>query len=467
MALDDYPYSAHIDDEPGIASFSRRDLLKQGTAAVIGGGATLLGAPALAQAPAQAAAGQAPAIFTQWRPETAGQRFRALVRHRNSLDVQQLTLNPIEPRQVVARVEAAQACYTMVGALNTQTPAMNAAVFGHGAVGTVIEAGPMVKRVQRGDRILVVVTGQCGQCFQCVRGKAANCQAGFNRPPVIVGTMADGTPVNGNLGGFAELIVAWEEMVVPIYSKHDAAELSNLTCVSMCGLGMTMVRAPIESGSTVVVFGAGPIGLSAVQGARIRGASQIIVVEPIRYRRELATKVGATAVLDPSDFADGAALIARLREMTVWVGTNPFGGGRNPAVTGPDYIIEAVGGERFVPKAERYAREPHGLEVLQNVFTLCPPGGFMRTCGVGYPMNSTVTFPAGGWSNGTKNHMGGNLAGVQMMRDLPQWVRMFETGQFDGKSLVGVNVPLERATEAVEASAYRTAVTGIVSFPQT
>lgn len=454
-----YPYDSNHESDQ--TSFSRRDLLKQGTAAIVGGGAAMLGAgtPAFAQAPA---------VVTGWRPATAGRKFRALTRYRTSLDVQELTLNPIQPRQVVVRVQAAQACYTVLNALTSAsagTPAMNAAVFGHGAVGIVEEVGPMVKRVQAGDRVLVVVTGQCGECYQCLRGRASNCQAGFNRPNPPVGVMADGTPVTGALGGFAELLVAWEEMIVPIFSNHDAAELSNLTCVAMCGLGMAMVRAPIDAGSSVVVFGAGPIGLAAVQGARIQGAAKIVAVEPVRYRRDLATKVGATAVVDPNAFENAAALITRLRELTALETDRPFAGGRNPAAGGPDFILEAVGGERFVPKVERYAREPHGIEVLQTMYTLCPPGGTMRTCGVGFPMNATVTFPAGGWSNSSKNHVPGNLAGVQMKRDLPRWTRLFETGQFDGAALVGVKVPLDRWREALDAAAYRTAITGIVTFP--
>ena len=441
------------------ASLSRRDLLKTGTAALVGGGAAVLGGKeALAQTPTGA-----PAIFTQWRPETAGMRFRGLVRHGTSLDVQELTLNPIHPRQVVARVEAAQACYSIVGALNTDTPTDAPRILGHGAVGIVEEVGPMVKRVQRGDRMMVVVTGQCGQCAQCLRGRASNCQAGFNRPAELVATMADGTQVNGRMGGFAEYVVAWEEMVVPVFSDHDAAELSNLTCVAMTGLGMTMGRQPVDAGSSVAIFGAGPIGLAAVQGARIQGAAQIIAVEPIGYRRDLATRVGATDVLDPNDFESSDALVAQIREMVHWTPDRPFAGGRNQAQDGPDFIIEAVGGERFVPRVERYGREPHGLEVLQTIFDLCPPGGVMRTCGVGYPQGSTVTFPAGRWSNGTKDHAGGNLAGVQMMRDLPRWTRLFEAGRFDGDALVGTKVPLDGAVEALEAAAYRTAITGIVT----
>jgi S-(hydroxymethyl)glutathione dehydrogenase / alcohol dehydrogenase len=459
IGMDPEPGSRSTPDETGL---SRRDLLKHG-AAMVGTGAAAIagrGSPAVAGTPAA----QGPAVITGWRPATAGRRFRALVRYGTSLDVEELTLNPIHPRQIVARVEAAQACYTLVGALNTQPPAMNAAIFGHGAVGVVEEVGPLVKRVQPGDRVIVVVTGQCGECFQCLHGKAANCQAGFNRDNPPAAAMRDGTPVTGTLGGFAELIVAWEEMTVPIFSRHDGAELSNLSCVAMTGLGMTMVRAPVEPGSSVAVFGAGPVGLAAIQGARIKGASQIVAVEPIRYRRDLATKVGATAALDPNDFADSAALVARIRELTAAPTDRPFAGGRNPMTGGPDFVIEAVGGERFVPKAERYSREPHGIEVLQSVYALCPPGGVMRTSGVGHPMGSTVTFGAAAWANSSKNHVPGNLAGVQMKRDLPQWTRLFETGQFNGGALVGVKVPLDRWRDALEAAAYRTAITGIVTF---
>jgi S-(hydroxymethyl)glutathione dehydrogenase/alcohol dehydrogenase len=448
------------DSQPPETAFTRRDLLKHGTAAVLGGGASVLGGgSAFAQAPAQ----QAPAVITGWRPATAGRKFRALVRYRTSLDVQELTLNPIHPRQIVARVEAGQACYTLVGALATSTPAMNAAIFGHGAVAIVEEVGPLVKRVQPGDRVIIAVTGQCGECFNCLRGRGANCQAGFNRPNLPAATMSDGTPVNGQLGGFAELIVAWEEMAVPIFSKHDAAALSNLSCVAMTGLGMTMLRAPVEAGSSVVIFGGGPIGLSAVQGAKLQGASKIVVVEPIGYRRDLAVKLGATAVVDPNAAGDSNALIARLRELTKQETDRPFAGGRGPNADGPDFVIEAVGGDRFVPKTET-SPDPTGVQVLQQVYQLCPPGGWIRTCGVGFPPNATVTFPANGWSNSSKNHAPGNLAGVNVKRDLPRFARLMETGQFDGKSLVGVAVPLDRWREALEAAAYRSAITGIVTF---
>jgi S-(hydroxymethyl)glutathione dehydrogenase/alcohol dehydrogenase len=78
-------------------------------------------------------------------------------------------------------------------------------------------------------------------------------------------------------------------------------------------------------------------------------------------------------------------------------------------------------------------------------------------------MGATVTFPAGAWSNGTKNQAGGNFAGVQTMRDVPRFIRLMETGQFDAKALVGQTFPLERTRDALQAAADRTTISSIVT----
>ena len=79
----------------------------------------------------------------------------------------------------------------------------------------------------------------------------------------------------------SELAITGEEMCTPLFTTASSVEISMLTCVAGCGLGMTMTNAPVEVASDVVIFGAGPVGLSAVMGAKVKGASRIIVVEPI------------------------------------------------------------------------------------------------------------------------------------------------------------------------------------------
>ncbi len=466
MSLNPYEDEAVAAEAPTATSVTRRDLLKHGAAAV--------SAAALGASPAFA---QAPAVQTSRTPRSmTGTKFRAYVRHADfkTTDLQTLTLREIHPRQVVLRMQAAQSCYTIVNALAPVQPAApapgapplnpnarNAAVVGHGGVGIVEEVGSMVKRVQVGDRVIVPVTAQCGECYNCLRGNADRCQSGANRPLLPVASLADGSPVNGNLGAFSELMVAWEEQTVPIFSEHNAAELSLLSCVTTTGLGMAMMRVPVTPGSHVVVFGAGPVGLSAIQGARLMSASKIIAVEPIRYRRELALKLGATAAVDPNVEKDN--LVARLREMTVGETDRAFAGGRGAAADGPDFVIEAVGGDRFVPKTER-GPDPTGIQVLQQAWQLCPPGGWLRTSGVGFPAGSNVTFPAGAWSNGTKQQAGGNFAGVNTKRDLPTFVRLMESGAFDAKSIATSMFSLDRAREALQVAADRTTVSSVITF---
>src|SRR5688572_31363389 len=108
------------------------------------------------------------------------------------------------------------------------------------------------------------------------------------------------------------MMVSFEQWLGPVVSQASAVELGMvLSCVSVAGLGATLSPslAPVEAGSTVAVVGCGPLGLSAVQGARIAGASTIIAVDPIHVRRELAGKIGATHVLDPN--AEGVKLVER------------------------------------------------------------------------------------------------------------------------------------------------------------
>ena len=109
-----------------------------------------------------------------------------------------------------------------------------------------------------------------------------------------------------------------------------------------------MGSSPIEPASSVAVVGCGPIGLSAVQGARIAGASTIIAIDPIRVRREAALKVGATHALDPN--AEGDGLVDKVRSLTTWPTDRLWAGGRNPGGrrpgSGADFVIEAAGSTR-------------------------------------------------------------------------------------------------------------------------
>ena len=249
--------------------------------------------------------------------------------------------------------------------------------------------------------------------------------------------------------------MTWEEFVVPVFTRVPVVELSLLSCVSACGLGLAMCRFPVEAGADVVVFGLGPVGLSAVQGARIQGATRIIGIDPIKYRRDLALKMGATDVID-ANAVRGADLIAKINSLTPdVVPQGRFFAGQQRAA-GPMYVLEAVGGTRFpLPAGVESPFDMTGVDALQQCYGAVRGGGYMRTCSVGHPANATVSFPAARWANSSKTHVPGNFAGVQALRDIPRFVKLIESGLFDAKSMIGQTFPADRMREALQVAADR------------
>jgi S-(hydroxymethyl)glutathione dehydrogenase/alcohol dehydrogenase len=453
---------------------TRRGLLKKGAAAAASG---LLSAPGVSA--------QSPAVIT--RRKFKGWISRGDGPGRTTL--QDITLRPISGRQVVVRTQATNLCYSNVGAvLGVQTAAgapaapsplaapagtrrMNdlAVIQGHGGIGIVQEVGPEVRRVRVGDRVCVSGTPQCGSCYHCLRGRSDMCQflsAIGADDLVAIGDLTDGTPVfeNSHIGGLAELMVAPEEWVVPIFTKAETVELAMVcSCVSVAGLGAAASQglAAIQTGSTVAVVGCGPLGLSAVQGARISGASKIIAIDPIRARRDVALRVGATDVLDPNVEKDN--LIQRVRKLTTWPTDRLWSGGRNPSGrrpgAGADFVVEAAGADQVRPKLEA-GPDPTGIQPMQQAYQMCALGGHLITTSL---VRGNITLPGNLFSIGGVTHHAGQAGGASPMRDIPRFVRMLESGQFDSKSLVTTVVPLNGMIDAYEQVAYRTTVTAIMT----
>ncbi len=475
----DWIYGGGQPPTPGAAALSRRDVL----AGALGGGAVLAAGMGVTNAkPTGSADGPANGI--------AGRKFRAYVRTADSASVQELTLRgPLPPGRVLVRTEAAHCCYTVsVQALGSAEH--NAylrggerftvpTILGHGGVGIVEAVGPMVTRVRVGERVIISATGPCGRCYNCLRGEFGRCLGGGIAAAaaggpgsgtgvggggiphdIAVADTADGTPVIqfGLKGGLAELVVSPEDNCVPVYTDVPPVQLAILHCSGICGLGCTENQAPVQMGSDVVVLGLGPVGLSAVQGARIKGAAQIIGVDPIRVRRELAMKLGATHTLDPN--AEGKNLVRTIHSLC----TEPkrakwAGGGKD----GPDVVIEAVGGDAFPPKME-VGPDPTGVLSLQQAWDLCSTSGRLVTTSVGHPADAFVKIQAVQFANGRKHHHPGNMANANAWRDLPRFVRLIEKGQFDARSMATAVYPLERVRDAYQAVADRTVIAAVISF---
>ncbi len=477
------------------AGLSRRKLLKGSAAAILSGGAAaMMAQPGLAQQGNTAAASNlytppaGPQVYNEhevifWgrgentsaqaaaqvaaerqsTSRTAGMQFRAQVSYQDTLSMETLTLKPIHPLQVVIQNEAVQVCFSAAYQLNRSRFQDNAVVAGHGGVGRVIEVGSAVKRVRVGDRVILSATPNCGVCGQCLRGHGDNCVVRL--PALSTATMSDGTPVYMTAppmgpAGHAEILVAEEEWVVPIFTDLPAEEVSMLICPPAVGLGITTIKHPIEVGSDVVIFGLGPLGIGAVQGARIQGAEKIIGIEPISYRRELAMQLGATHVLDPNDYGQNELVDAI---MALTPDKIDDGGSYQRHYLGERqhgalYAIEATATSQY-PHAPGVEAAPENINIFEQVYASVRPGGYVTSAG--FPRGD-VNSRLVAWSN--KTISGGNFPGLNVLSDLPKFISLTERGLFDAKSMIGRVYGPEQMREAMEGAMSREVLTTVIKF---
>jgi S-(hydroxymethyl)glutathione dehydrogenase/alcohol dehydrogenase len=335
-------------------------------------------------------------------------------------------------------------------------------------MGIVEAVGVQVRRVRVGDRVLVSGTPWCGQCHQCLSGTPEWCNylAPGGVPNDPIADMADGTGVieDAVIGGLSEVIVAYEEYCVPIFSDLPDAQIAMLGDTGAVGIAATSVYDPVQIGQNVVIFGAGPIGLAAVQGARAQSAGKIIVVEPARYRRELALGFGATTVLDPNDDTD--TLVDRIREMCAprtdrLDAGGQVGGGGFISMRGADLVVEASGLDRFPPAVEA-GPDPTGLLALRQAWDVTAPGGSLVTLAV---QNGDIAFPAAAFCLSGKRIYGGQMAGMNVMRDTTRFITAMENGDVDIGALVTSTPSLDDVREAFQGVADRTELGVVITFP--
>jgi S-(hydroxymethyl)glutathione dehydrogenase/alcohol dehydrogenase len=246
------------------------------------------------------------------------------------LRVEDVVLPPTGPGQVRVRLAAAGVCHSDLslarGTLRQPVPA----VLGHEGAGVVEEVGEGVGAgvgaVSPGDHVLLLWTPPCRECWYCRQGEPWLCERAGDAAGRTYATASDGAELYPGLGvaAFAEETVVDARAVVRLPEDVSLVTAALLGCAVITGVGAVCRAADVQPGETVAVFGLGGVGLSAVQGARIAGAAQIIAVDPSGAKEERVRALGATAFL-----TTGQDLTARIRELTE---------GR-----GVDHAIECVG----------------------------------------------------------------------------------------------------------------------------
>ncbi|WP_327356498.1 Zn-dependent alcohol dehydrogenase [Streptomyces sp. NBC_01304] len=249
------------------------------------------------------------------------------------------------PGKVKIRVRATGLCHSDLSAMSGVLPQPGPFVPGHEGAGEIIDVGDGVTSVKPGDRVLICWLPACGECAACKRGQTQLCLAGFMNAGVPNFKRA-GSDIFGfaGTGTFAEEVVVDARCAVPIPDDVPFDIAALIGCGVTTGLGAAVNTAKVEAGSSVAVIGCGGVGISAIQGARLKGAAQIVAVDPVESRRESALKFGATEAVSPDDLDDAKQRIT--------------------AGEGFDYVFEVVGKSVTARKAYETTRRGGTLCVV-------------------------------------------------------------------------------------------------------
>jgi aryl-alcohol dehydrogenase len=227
------------------------------------------------------------------------------------------------PGEVLVRIAGVGLCHTDLVARDQFIPIPLPAVLGHEGSGIVVAVGEGVTKVQPGDSV-VLGFASCGHCARCTEHLPSYCRdfpvlnyAGA-RTDGTSGISQGGAALSANFFGqssFAAHALAHERNVVKVDAQGLALELLGpLGCGFQTGAGGVMRSLACPAGSTIAIFGAGPVGLAAVMGAVIQGCATVVVVEPQAARRDLALTLGATHAIDPAAGPVAEAIRAILPE---------------------------------------------------------------------------------------------------------------------------------------------------------
>ena len=221
------------------------------------------------------------------------------------LELLDIEFGNVEPREVLVRVERASVCHTDLTIQQGKFPVPVPAVVGHEAAGVVEAVGDQVTRLKPGDRVIAFANPFCGHCGYCHRGDTFLCsgESTFRAPEggQRVTINGDGAFTMAGVGAFSEMILAHENSLAPVPGELHFSQAALLGCGVSTGLGAALNTAGVRAGDRVVVIGCGTVGLAAVQGARVAGASRIFAVDLLEHKRKVAQSVGATDLIDASN----------------------------------------------------------------------------------------------------------------------------------------------------------------------
>lgn len=248
----------------------------------------------------------------------------------NEYSVKEVELASPESGEVRIRMVATGLCQSDMSVINGKLPMPMPIVLGHEGAGVVEEVGEGVSNVKVGDHVVTSFIPMCGECHHCLDQEPWLCTAvdlfSGRQPDGSSRVKLDGEPIGAfaALGNMAEQVVCPAMNVVAIDKKYDLKAAALVGCGVMTGAGAALNTVEVKPGSSVAIFGCGGVGLAAMQGAKIAGASKLIAVDLNDAKLEAAVEFGATHTVNA-----GTDPVEQIIEITNGIGV--------------DYAFEVIG----------------------------------------------------------------------------------------------------------------------------
>jgi S-(hydroxymethyl)glutathione dehydrogenase/alcohol dehydrogenase len=341
-----------------------------------------------------------------------------------------IELGAVGPGEVKVRIHATGVCHSDVSGMNGTIPQPAPFVPGHEGAGVVSEVGEGVTSVQPGDHVIVAWSPPCGACKNCVDRKqpnlCVNIQFGAMGVPHFT---QEGAPIAGfaGAGTWAESLILPHQGVVKIDpdTPHEIASL--VGCGVMTGVGAALNTAGVTAGSSVVVFGCGGVGISAIQGARVAGASEIVAVDLVDSKLEDAQRFGATHAVKPDELDSAKASIT---------------GG-----DGFDYAFEAIG----LP------------QTMRSAYDVTRRGGTTCIIGVG-GLDKQLVFNAFELFFDEKTLKGSYYGSADVRSDFGRMLRLWRSGRLDLEGMISKKIAIDDVNGAVADLKAGTVIRSVITF---
>jgi S-(hydroxymethyl)glutathione dehydrogenase/alcohol dehydrogenase len=324
--------------------------------------------------------------------------------------------------EVLVQVAASGLCHSDLRFIEGAFPHPMPTILGHEVAGVVTSVGEGVVGLAPGDHVVMSISVFCGDCQLCRAGKPHLCvhkgatRRGRDDPPRL--SMA-GNPVAQflDISGFAEQLLVHENAVVKVDADIPFDHAALLGCGVATGLGAALHTAKVQPGDRVAVIGCGGVGLSAVQGARIAGARQVIAIDPVPEKRALALALGATDVVD----ATSPDLVEQVASLADGLGV--------------DHVIEAVG----------------GVETVEAGFLMTRPGGTITVVGL-VPGGSKVSIPTDELFY--ERRLQGSVMGSNDFKvDVPRYIGLYRDGILKLGDMVAERITLDQVNDGFASMA--------------